>query len=72
MAKFDRLYHNRPSLRLPTICYRKFLLRVSTFTRDMDESQCPESRFLPTPSAFDAPVKEIPVGILPCRLVWKN
>ena len=25
-----------------------------------------------TPSAFDAPVKWVPVVILPCRLVWKN
>jgi len=32
----------------------------------------PESRFLPTPHAFDAPVREVPVGIAPPRLVWKN
>jgi len=33
-----------------------------------------ESRFLPILSAFDAPVRgrEVPVGILPWRLVWKN
>jgi len=31
-----------------------------------------ESRFLPTPPAFDAPVREVPVGISPSRLVWKN
>jgi len=31
-----------------------------------------KSRFLPTSPAFDAPVKKIPVGISPCRLVLKN
>jgi len=32
-----------------------------------------ESRFLPTPPAFDAPVRgRVPVGILPCRLVRKT
>ena len=31
-----------------------------------------ESRFLPTPSAFDTPVRGVPVGILLCRLAWKN
>ena len=28
--------------------------------------------FLPTLPAFDSPVTEVPVGILPCRLVQKN
>ena len=32
-----------------------------------------ESRFLPTPPAFDVPVKGgVPVGISPSRLAWKN
>ena len=31
-----------------------------------------ESRFLPIPPAFDAPVRGVPVGISPPRLVWKN
>jgi len=31
-----------------------------------------ESRFLPTPPAFDAPVRGIPVGISPWCLVRKN
>jgi len=32
----------------------------------------PESRFLPTPLAFDSPVRGVPVGIAPSRLVRKN
>ena len=31
-----------------------------------------ESRFLPTPPAFDASVRVVTVGILPCRLELKN
>ena len=31
-----------------------------------------ESRFLPTPPPFDAPVRRLPVGILLCCLAWKN
>ena len=31
-----------------------------------------ESRLLPSPPAFDATVTGVVVGILPCRLVWKN
>jgi len=31
-----------------------------------------ESRFLPTKSAFDAPVKGVPVEMLPWRLVRKK
>ena len=32
----------------------------------------PESRFLPTSPAFDAPVRGVPVGILLCRLARKT
>ena len=31
-----------------------------------------ENRDFFIPLAFDAPVKEVPVGILQSRLVWKN
>jgi len=31
-----------------------------------------ESRFLPTPPAFDAPIRGVPVGILLCRLARKK
>ena len=33
---------------------------------------CLESRFLPTPPALDAPVRGVPVGIAPPRLVWEK
>jgi len=32
----------------------------------------PQSRFVPTPPAFDAPVRGVPVGILPWRLLRQN
>jgi len=32
----------------------------------------PESWFLPTPPAFDSPVRRVPVRILLCRLARKN
>ena len=32
----------------------------------------PESRFLPTPHTFDAPVRRVPVGISPSCLAQKN
>jgi len=31
-----------------------------------------ESQFLPTPPAFDIPVRGVLVGILPCHLVRKT
>ena len=32
----------------------------------------PESSFLPTPPAFDGPIRGVPVRISPPRLVWQN
>ena len=31
-----------------------------------------ELRFLPTPPAFNAPIRGVPVRILPCCLVWEK
>ena len=46
---------------------------VAVLTARMKLDIGSESWFLPTPSAFDVPVGGgVPVGILPCHLVWKN
>ena len=52
------LYHRRP-------CWQH-LACCSVNSRYIGS----ELRFLPTPPAFDAPVMEVPVGILLCRLAW--
>jgi len=43
-------------------------ITVSQIERDIGR----KSSFFHTPLAFDAPVKEVPVGTSPPRLVWKN
>ena len=41
---------------------------VAALTQAVKPDIGSESRFLPTPPAFDAPVRGVPVGILLCRL----
>jgi len=44
-------------------------ITVSEIQRDIGRKS---SIFFHTPLAFDAPVRGVPVGIAPPRLVWKN
>ena len=43
-------------------------ITVSEIERDI----CEKNRHFIIPLAFDAPVRGVPVGILPSRVVWKN
>jgi len=43
-------------------------ITVSEIERDIRR----KLSFFHTPPAFDAPVRGVPVGIAPPRLVWKN
>ena len=55
---------------LPGVAYpgvRDNRTTVDTKTGYMMKRIRPESRFLPTPLAFDAPVRGIPIGISPSR-----
>ena len=45
-------------------------LPVAALTQAVKPAIGSESRFLPTPPAFDAPVRAVTVGILLCCLVW--
>jgi len=45
-------------------------LTITVFEIERDIGR--KSSFFHTPLAFDAPVKGVPVGIVPPRLVWKN
>jgi len=56
------------------LCFSHFATRTVDNTVDLYAAKPdirPESRYLPTPPAFDAPVRGVLVGILPRRLVWK-
>ena len=57
--------------RLSRLCFSQFATRTVDDTVDLCAAR-PESRFLPTLPAFDAPVRGVPVGISPPCLVWKN
>ena len=58
LAAGDRVYNTWP---------------VAALTQAVKPDIGSESRFMPTPPAFDAPARgKGPVGILLCRLAWKN
>ena len=64
-AYYQRLCHNLSR-------FGGDMLTTPSRGRSVDSSKISESRFLPTPSAFDVPARGVPVRILPCRLVRKN
>jgi len=47
-------------------------LPVAALTQAVRPDVSLESLFLPTPHAFDAPIRGVPVGILLCRLARNN
>jgi len=47
-------------------------LPVAALTQAVKPDIGSESRFLPTPPAFDAPIRGVPVGVLPSCLVRKK
>jgi len=57
------------------LCFSQFATRTVDNTVDLYAAKLdirPESRFLPTPPAFDPPGRGVPVGLSPPRLVRKN
>ena len=61
--------HHRPLW----LCFSQFATHTVDNTVDLYAAKPdirPESRFLPTPPACDAPVRGVPIGISPPRLVW--
>jgi len=57
------------------LCFSQFATCTVDNTVDLYTAKPdirPESRFLPTPPAFDATVRGVHVGISPRRLVWKT
>ena len=47
-------------------------ITVSEIERDIGENNGRKAGFFSYRLAFDAPVRGVPVGIAPLRLVWKN
>ena len=45
---------------------------VAALTQAVKPDIGSESRFLPTPPEFDAPIRIVPIGILLCRLARKK
>ena len=57
------------------LCFSQFATRTVDNTVDLYAAKPdirPESRFLPTPPAFDASIRGVPVRISLCRLVGKS
>jgi len=57
------------------LCFSQFAIRMANHTVDLYAAKPdigPESRFLPTPPTFDAPVRGVLIGISPPRLVRIN
>ena len=75
--KFRRLLHQRSVSQLDTI--QRYSVNNTLQSQQRQHAMKPdigsESRFLPTPPAFEAPLRGrgvVPIGILPCRLTGKN
>jgi len=61
-----------PSTRFRLFCRKPGSEPVAALTQAVKPDMGSELRFLPTPPAFDATVRGVPVGMLLCRLVRKN
>ena len=56
----------------PATAFTTQHLPVAALTQAVKPDIGSKSRFLPTPPAFDAAVRGVPVGILLCRLAGKK
>jgi len=57
------------------LCFSHFATRTVDNTVDLYAAKSdirPDSRFLQYPTCIQCPVRRVPVGISPPRLVWKN